>query len=430
MTAEQVLTWSDELSTGLPDVDSQHQRLIEIINTMGKLRARGAKPGELASILAELRDYTVYHFQHEEALMESVPVNAANKAVHLKDHRGFVDIVLRAEGLIATNPGDVTDHLLAFLVKWLVHHITGIDIRMAKEILALRSGITAEQAAQADNSLYASLINTVSDLYDSIGLRTFEILELNRQLQVYRNKQEEENALTQGIIMRLIQRGELSGSQLHYWFAPSETFSGDVIAAVTGPEGRRYALMADATGHGLAAAITVLPVLSAFRAMAKRGCSIKEIVVEINRNLLETLPTGRFIAATLLCIHDQNNIAEIWIGGMPDLLIVDVDGQLVRSQSSNQLALGIVAFDDEMSSTEKTAWRSGSQFVMYSDGLIEATNKAGEPFGVERLCQALQATHPEHRIAAVQEAMARHIGPTASHDDISLMLIDCSSPVN
>jgi hemerythrin-like metal-binding protein len=425
MTAEQVLTWSDQLSTGLPDVDDQHQQLIELINTMGDLRTRGAAAEELVAVLARLRDYTVYHFQHEEVLMASLPVNQANKASHIKDHQGFVNIVLRAEGMVGSNPADVTDHLLAFLVKWLVHHITGIDMRMAREIIALRSGSSAGQAALAENPLHASLINTVSDLYDSIGLRTFEILELNQQLQFYRSKQEEENALTQNIIMRLIERGGLSSSQLNYWFEPTEMFSGDVIAAVPGPEGQLYALMADATGHGLAAAITVLPVLSVFHAMAKRGRTVMEILVEINRSLLETLPRGRFVAATLLCIDGQQNLAEVWIGGMPDLLLLDADGQLLRSISSNQLALGIVEFDEKMSVTEKMTCQTGSQFVMYSDGLIEAANHANELFGVKRLCQALQATRADQRIAAVKNAMARHLGQAAAHDDISLMLINC-----
>jgi hemerythrin-like metal-binding protein len=158
MTAEQVLTWSDQLSTGLPDVDDQHQRLIELINTMGDIRTRGAEPGELAAVLAQLRDYTVYHFQHEEDLMASLPVNQANKASHIKDHQGFVNIVLRAEGMVGSNPADVTDHLLAFLVKWLVHHITGIDTRMANnanELFGVERLCQALRATRADQGIAA-----------------------------------------------------------------------------------------------------------------------------------------------------------------------------------------------------------------------------------------------------------------------------------
>ena len=426
MATAPVITWSEQLATGLADVDSQHQKLIDIINALGNLHARGATADELIPVIAELRDYTVYHFQHEADLMQLWPVNAANKAAHLKAHQGFVGRIEKVGELVATNPADVVDHLLAFLVKWLVHHITGVDTRMAKEILALRSG-AAGQAGFAENPLHNALIDTVSELYDSIGARTFEILELNRQLQAYHDRQEEENALAQDIILRLMKRGGLSSSQLHYWFAPAATFSGDIVAAVSGPEGRLYALMADATGHGLAAAITVLPVLSVFHAMAEQGRPVGEVLAEINRNLRATLPSGRFVAATLLCIDGQNNTAEVWIGGMPDLLLLDPQGNLVKMLSSLQLPLGIIYFDADMSATTEVTWETGSQFVMYSDGLIEAANPAGELFGIERLGKALLSASADQRVAAVQGALASHIGTVAPHDDISLMLIDCKS---
>lgn len=425
MTAAPVITWSDQLATGLADVDGQHRRLIDIINKLGDLHARCATADELLPVLAELRDYTVYHFQHEANLMQSLPVNQANRAAHLKAHQGFVDLIVRAGEMVATNPSDVVDHLLAFLVKWLVHHITGVDTRLAKEILALRSGVAAGQAGLAENPLYDALIDTVSELYDSIGARTFEILELNRQLQIYHDTQQEENTLAQDIILRLIKRGGLSSSGLHYWFAPTATFSGDIIAAVPCPQGRLYALMADATGHGLAAAITVLPVLSAFHAMAERCRPLVEILAEINRNLRATLPPGRFVAATLLCVDSENNTAEVWIGGMPDLLLLGPNGHTVQTLRSSQLPLGIIDLDADMSTTTKITWETCSQFVMYSDGLVEAADQTGEPFGIERMGKALLSAPASQRVDAVKSALARHIGSAAPHDDISLMLIDC-----
>lgn len=424
MNTAPVITWSDQLATGLDTVDSQHQKLIDIINALGSLHAQGATAEELIPVLAELRDYSVYHFRHEADLMQSWPVNEANKAAHLKAHQGFIERIEKVKELIATNPADVVDHLLAFLVKWLVHHITGVDTRLAREILALRSGVATRLE---ENPLHDALIDTVSELYDSIGARTFEILELNRQLQVYHDKQEEENALAQDIILRLIRHGGLSGPQLHYWFAPTATFSGDIIAAMQGSEGQLYTLMADATGHGLAAAITVLPVLSVFHAMAERGRPPGEILAEINRNLRATLPSGRFVAATLLCIDGTGNAAEAWIGGMPDLLLLDPGGYLVQTLKSSQLPLGIIDFDADMSATTSIKYEAGSQFVMYSDGLIEAANPAGDPFGIERLCGALLSAPADQRMAAVQNALASHVGSTAPHDDISLILIDCKN---
>ena len=183
MNAEAVLilAWSDQLATGLADVDSQHRQLIGIINDLGSLRADGANGEKLRGVFDDLQSYTLYHFQTEADLMQSWPVNRASKLAHLKAHQSFIEYLEKARGLIATSPTDVTDHLLAFLVRWLVDHITGVDARMAAEIKALRCGVGPADTEK--EPLYDALIDTVSDLYDNISVRTFDMLELNNRLQ-------------------------------------------------------------------------------------------------------------------------------------------------------------------------------------------------------------------------------------------------------
>lgn len=425
MTTEPVISWSSQLATGLDDVDSQHKQLIHIINELGRMHANGATPDQLRSVFVELHDYTVYHFQHEAWLMSQWPVNEANKAAHLKAHRLFVERIEKAGELVATHPDAVVDHMLAFLVKWLVHHITGMDARLAREIMALRAGVPSGQASMENSALHDALVNTVSDLYDSLGTRTFEMVELNRQLQDYRNSQEEEHALTQDIISRLVEREGLSSAQLHYWFAPAAVFSGDIVAAVRRPDGRLYALLADATGHGLAAAVSALPVLTLFYALAERDCALQEILMEINRNLRETLPTGRFVAAAMICLDNATGQAQVWNGGMPPLLVLGPDGSVIKTMESSQLPLGIIDIDADMAAALQVNIETGCQLAMYSDGLVEAANADGEPFGVDRLSGTLQAARPDQRMAAVQQAVASHVGTAVAHDDISLMLIDC-----
>ena len=177
-----VLAWDDKLATGLPQVDHEHKRLIELINHVANQRASEASVEDLCTVLGELRDYTVYHFQNEENLMRHYGVSEAHRELHFKSHQGFIDRLATASELVTSNPHDVIDHLLAFLVKWLVFHISGIDMRMAKEIKAIRDGASPEVLTQ-ENQLEETLVRTVSELYDSLGLRTFEMVELNSQLQ-------------------------------------------------------------------------------------------------------------------------------------------------------------------------------------------------------------------------------------------------------
>lgn len=193
-----VLAWSERLATGLPQVDTEHRRLIDLINELGGLHQRRATAAELRRALDGLRHYTVYHFQNEADLMQSYPVDAANRRSHLAAHRGFIDCLDRANALVTADPAAVIEYLLVFLVKWLVHHVTGVDARMASEIIALESGVSAGDGSVEHNALYNALIDSVSELYDSMGARTFELLQVNHRLQTEidrRQRAEEELGL-------------------------------------------------------------------------------------------------------------------------------------------------------------------------------------------------------------------------------------------
>ena len=174
-----VLNWTDQLATGLEGVDEQHKKLVAIVNKLAKLQACDTAPDELIAVYDDLKNYTLYHFQQEEDEMNAWPVDEANKAAHLSAHRGFIERIDKIDELISSHPSYVIDHLLAFLVKWLIHHISDVDKRMAREVIALRSGETVSDESTNQNQLS----NAISELYDGIGVRSLEVLDLNIQLQ-------------------------------------------------------------------------------------------------------------------------------------------------------------------------------------------------------------------------------------------------------
>lgn len=179
------LAWSDDLCTGIGAIDEQHRRLISIFNKIASLHPQEANTAvQTQSLLRELVEYTHYHFRTEAELMRTWPIDASRCALHLQAHRRFIEFLDRANALAATSPADVTDHLLAFLAQWIMHHIMDVDMRMAREIRALQSGIKASPEAPKTQTTHDILIDSVSSLNDSLVQRTFEVLDLNRQLQV------------------------------------------------------------------------------------------------------------------------------------------------------------------------------------------------------------------------------------------------------
>lgn len=249
--------------------------------------------------------------------------------------------------------------------------------------------------------------------------------ETTERLQAYHDIQEAENQLAGDIVKRQMMRKELSDPHVHHWVAPAANFSGDIVAATRGPDGALYVLLADATGHGLGAAICTLPVLSVFYSMAETGTALSWIITEINRQLKATMPIGRFVAATVLCIEHARGEAEVWLGGTPDLLLIDANGTLKQSITSDHLPLGIDEMSNEDVAPTRIKINAGDQFVMFSDGVLEAANAANEQFGMNQMAAALAAAPRHQRLEAVQDALIRHVGSGTPHDDISLLVIDC-----
>lgn len=242
------------------------------------------------------------------------------------------------------------------------------------------------------------------------------------QLTVYCKQIDCEQRLAVELMEKQLHRRGLQDPSLQYKLIPARNFSGDVVAAARSAEGRLYALLADATGHGLAAAISAQPILAIFYRMAACDHPVREIVLEFNQQLRESMPVGRFVAATLVCLDEAARKGEVWVGGTPKALLLDRRGRNIDEFGSMQLPLGIADIDPDPSEFE---WQEESQLVLCSDGLIEAENGAGEAFGTTGLAAAIADTSPAERCQAIQAALASHLGDAVAADDISLMLIAC-----
>ncbi|MDG2526711.1 bacteriohemerythrin [Stenotrophomonas sp. HITSZ_GD] len=125
-----LLTWQDELNTGIEVIDHQHQRIVEMINHLHVAR-HSLEPMAVAEVIDELVDYTLSHFAFEEELMEEAgyPFCAAHKRVHEVFGKRVMEYRLRfAAG------EDIADELRAMLARWLFNHIRGDDQAYAETV--------------------------------------------------------------------------------------------------------------------------------------------------------------------------------------------------------------------------------------------------------------------------------------------------------
>lgn len=245
------------------------------------------------------------------------------------------------------------------------------------------------------------------------------------ELERHHAREEEERRIALHLLSRLVDAGKLADPAVHHWLAPAATLSGDLVVAARTPGGVLHVLLADGTGHGLAASINVLPVTPPFYRMTEKGFGIDAIARELNTKIKQFLPADRFVAATLVSVDVREGIVQVWNGGNPEPCLLDAGGHAERVFSLGHVALGILDDRDFDAALETHALGAGAQLVLCSDGLIEAENSTGQAFGHERLAMALVNATADARFDGVVSAVRSHLDGTAARDDISLVLVDC-----
>lgn len=245
-------------------------------------------------------------------------------------------------------------------------------------------------------------------------------------LERYFQAAEEEQKVASHLMQRLVQTDMLRDAAIEYRITPASHLSGDVIAAARTPGNVLHVLLADGTGHGLAASLGVMPVVQPFYAMTEKGFGLSTIVREVNRKVRDWLPVGRFVAATFMAIDAREGVVGVWNGGNPPVLLLNGTGHPAHQFLSRNLPLGILddrALEDIV---ERAPLPPNAQIIACSDGVVEAQGPDGEGFGLDRLVAAAAGAARDQRMTAVNAALNRHLAGNPAHDDLSLVLVDCT----
>lgn len=256
-----------------------------------------------------------------------------------------------------------------------------------------------------------------------------QIEQKNAELEYYYQAAEQEKRIASDLMNRMIRVDMLRDPLITHWIQPAHHISGDLVAAARTPGGILHVLLADATGHGLAASINVMPVAEPFYAMTEKGFGVAAIMAEINKRVKDWLPTERFVAATLVAFDPHRKLIEVWSGGNPPPVLLDEQGVELHHFSKTHFPLGIASGSQFDPSTELFRLGRPAQLLLFSDGATEAENVGGVPFGRAALLAAMQAALPASRMQHVQDTLATYLAGTPPHDDISMVIIDCDSQV-
>ncbi|MGD8835500.1 MAG: bacteriohemerythrin [Desulfobacteraceae bacterium] len=118
------MNWTDKLSVGIEEIDSQHKKLIQMINEFydGVISDDKIAMGRL---LTSLIDYTISHFATEEKYMKLF--NYPGAATHIEEHRSFTDKVSDIKKRFGSGELVLSLEITNFVKVWIIKHVLGID---------------------------------------------------------------------------------------------------------------------------------------------------------------------------------------------------------------------------------------------------------------------------------------------------------------
>ncbi|GGF77112.1 SpoIIE family protein phosphatase [Alteromonas lipolytica] len=205
---------------------------------------------------------------------------------------------------------------------------------------------------------------------------------------------------------------------------PMTNFSGDTIFSPPNPSGKIQLILADAMGHGLAAAICIIPIVTTARAMANKGKGIDEIFHEINRKLYIEIPDDRFVALAGIEICPYSNTITIVNAGLPDVLCCCKNGE-VKHFKSKAMPLGIMEPAEFSIKTEQVPIDDIAQLALYTDGIIEQTNPQGAAYSTKRLLEQVDnLVNSGQSLINIMDDCLDFAAGNSIEDDITLCVID------
>lgn len=335
------------------------------------------------------------------------------------------DLVLVDQGMPGLD-GRQTTRLLRELQQsmgWRPILMFSGNVEAEAQVAALEAGCDGFVGKPVNLEVLAAKIHS----FQRIAEMQEQIARQNRELLDYRARDKEERNISAYLMNRMARTANLEGRKLDYFLQPVREVSGDLLLTWRASNGDHYVLLADATGHDLPAALSLLPISETFYNMAAKGFSLEGIARKLNRKSTEYLPVNRFVALLLVLYSPLDGTLQVWNGGIPGALLVTDDGRVLQRFDSLNFPIGILEENDPLFSSQIETVHIGEncQFCMFSDGLIEAESCTGEHFGLHGVETALLGIPPGQRVARLQEQLARHTAGTPPHDDIAYMHIYC-----
>ena len=204
---------------------------------------------------------------------------------------------------------------------------------------------------------------------------------------------------------------------------PAKTVAGDYYGFIELPAGEIAVVIADVSGKGVAAGLLMPSIEVALRMDAARSPSTSDLLQTFNNVVCQITSGRRFISMFYGKLSPQSQSLEYTNAGHNPPLVIRA-GADPSPLGKGGPVLGVLPGSHYES--EKISLRHGDVLVLYTDGVVEAENPAGEQYSPQRLASIVSSHRqqsPSELIETIYASVSDFRGTTLLSDDITLVVL-------
>jgi phosphoserine phosphatase len=205
---------------------------------------------------------------------------------------------------------------------------------------------------------------------------------------------------------------------------PAELTGGDTydLAAI---EQGLLIVLGDATGHGIAPALSVTQMQAMLRIAFRLGADLESAFTQVNNRLAETLPSDRFITAFIGILDPATHRLRFQSGGQGPIFHYQHASRTCARYKPTSFPLGAMPLVQLRPSVE-IAMAPGDILVLLSDGFYEYADASGAQFGEDRI-QRIVAGACDRPMADMRDLLTAEVAAFAAgapqEDDMTAVLV-------
>src|SRR5216683_40664 len=343
----------------------------------------------------------------------------AGEVGEIRVSRNVLDeVVIRGKSVLTSDAQHDPRFASGTVVLQGVRSVLAVPLGVADKVF----GIIYADSTIAEGRFTEDHLKVLTTLASVAAIR----VENNRLIEsrLDRERLERELALASEIQQRFQPTAPpiVPGYELQGISFPCYEIGGDYYDFIERDDGRLVIALGDVSGKGTAAALLMSSLHAAVHAQSASHDSLVGTISAVNRYLADNIPSNRFVTLFYAELDPETGALSFLNAGHNPPMIVHAGGTM-EQLAAGGLPLGIMPNAEFREG--RTQLHYGDVLVIYSDGVSEAVNPAGEEFGPTRLYEVV-ARNMDASAGGIRDriesALTKFCQGTPAADDITLVI--------